>query len=193
MSHEPHDQPNGQPHPVAIGPDEAVTKEVGLPKRLRRAALAQDDVPPGAAGHRSEERIARARELAVACARIADENRGRDIQVLDLRPATSLVDFFVIVTAASRRQAQAIASEIDAEMKQRGEPKLGREGVEEGRWILIDYGDFVVHVFSDDARNYYALEQIWGDSAPVEWEEPGRARRAETPPGGTPGPEGDEG
>ena len=70
-------------------------------------------------------------EHARACARIADDNRGKDILLLDLRKATPLVDFFVIVTATSRRQSNAIASEIDQEMKKLGEAKLGLEGSEE--------------------------------------------------------------
>ena len=80
------------------------------------------------------------------------------------------------MTATSRRQSHAIAEEIDAEMKRRGEFKLGMEGSEEGRWVLIDYGDFVVHVFSIEAREYYSLEQIWGDAGKIEWQDPERVR-----------------
>ena len=94
--------------------------------------------------------------------------------MLDLRQATPLLDFFVIATASSRRQGHAIASEIDTEMKKLGEHKLGLEGSEEGRWILIDYGDFVVHVFSAEGRSYYALEEIWGDAPRLDWQDPGR-------------------
>ncbi len=98
------------------------------------------------------------------------------------RPRRSL-DFFVIATANSRRLSHAIASEIDAEMKKLGEHKLGMEGSEEGRWILIDYGDFVVHVFSGDARSYYALEELWGDPPRLEWSLPApRASRNSRPP-----------
>ena len=111
-------------------------------------------------------------------ARIADDNRAKDILLLDLREATPLLDFFVIASASSRRQAYAIASEIDQEMKKIGEAKLGMEGAEEGRWILIDYGDFVVHVFSEDARTYYALEEIWGDAPRVDWRDPARIKAA---------------
>jgi ribosome-associated protein len=57
-------------------------------------------------------------------------------------------------------------------MKKQGEAKLGLEGSEEGRWILIDYGDFVVHIFSQDDRLYYALEEIWGDSPQLDWQSP---------------------
>ena len=105
------------------------------------------------------------------CARIADDNRGKDILLLDLRKTTPIVDFFVIVTATSRRQGNAIASEIDQAMKKLGEAKLGLEGSEEGRWILIDYGDFVVHIFSPEDRAYYALEEIWGDAPQLDLNE----------------------
>jgi ribosome-associated protein len=138
----------------------------------------QDDVPFNAAARSQPERMARALEHARICARIADDNRARDVLVLDLRQATPLVDFFVIATANSRRQSHAIASEIDQEMKRLGEHKLGIEGSEEGRWILIDYGDFVVHVFSGEARNYYALEDIWGDAPRLDWQDPDRVRPA---------------
>ncbi len=78
----------------------------------------------------------------------------------------------MIVTAASRRQSNAIAIEVDQEMKKRGEAKLGIEGSEENRWTLIDYGDFVVHIFSPEDRAYYALEDIWGDAPHLDWQEP---------------------
>src|SRR5207253_2079136 len=107
---------------------------------------------------------------------IADDNRGRDILLLNLQHVTPLVDFFVIVSAASRRQAQAIASDVDARMKSIGERKLGIEGAEEGRWVLIDYGDFVVHIFSEEAREYYALEDIWGDAPRLDWQDVDRPR-----------------
>jgi ribosome-associated protein len=140
-------------------------------RRARREEDAQDDVPHTAVARSSPDRTARAVEIVKVCARIADDNRGKDIVFLDLRKATSLVDFFLIITASSRRMSHAIAEEIDAEMKRRGELKLGMEGSEEGRWVLIDYGDFVVHVFSGDARTYYSLEEIWGDAETIPWQD----------------------
>ena len=84
-----------------------------------------------------------------------------------------------------------MASEIDHEMKKIGEAKLGMEGFEDGRWTLIDYGDFVVHIFTAEDRAYYALEEIWGDSPRIEWREPesdrvtaGPDATGETAPGG---------
>ncbi len=139
--------------------------------RNRDTHSIQDDVPHHATERREPRRLGVALEHARICARISDDNRGKDILLLDLRNATPLVNFFVIATAVSRRQSHAIASEIDQEMKKLGEAKLGLEGSEEGRWTLIDYGDFVVHIFSPDDRAYYALEDIWGDAPQLDWKE----------------------
>ena len=147
------------------------TKDHATPRKraARREQDAQDDVPHHAAARSSPDRVARALEHATLCARIADDNRAKDILLLDLRQATPLLDFFLIATAATRRQANSIAFEIDAEMKKVKEAKLGMEGAEEGSWILIDYGDFVVHIFTPEARSYYALEEIWGDAPHLDW------------------------
>jgi len=139
--------------------------------RSRATHSSQDDIPHYATERRDPRRPDLALERARICARIADDNRAKDILLLDLRQATPLVDFFVILTAASRRQSNAIAIEVDRHMKKLGEAKLGLEGSEEGRWILIDYGDFVVHIFSPEDRVYYALEDIWGDAPHLEWQE----------------------
>jgi len=164
--------------------------------RSRTRSIVQDDVPYEAISRRTPDRIARATELAKVCARIADDNRAKDIVILDLRPATAIVDLFVIATANSRRQSHAIASEIDSEMKKRGEHKLGMEGSEEGRWTLIDYGDFVVHIFSPTDRSYYSLDEIWGDAAKVEWRDPSRpaepSRPSAAPAPADPNPDDDE-
>jgi ribosome-associated protein len=127
-------------------------------RRRRSLRELQDDVPSNAVDRTQPERLARALEHARICARIADDNRAKDILLLDLRQATPLVDYFV--------------------MKRIGERKLGIEGSEEGRWTLIDYGDFVVHVFSAEARAYYALEEIWGDAPRLDWRDPSRPAAA---------------
>lgn len=79
------------------------------------------------------------------------------------------VDYMVIVTSTSRRQGAAICDEIEAHFKDLGDAKLGSEGYQEGSWIILDFGDVVVHVFNDDKRNYYQLEHLWADAVPVEW------------------------
>ena len=152
----------------AIEPSPKLRKHAARNRSLRSM---QDNVPHHATDRREPRRAALALERAQACARIADDNRAKDIMLLDLRQTTPLVDFFVIATAATRRQGNAIASEIDQAMKKLGEAKLGLEGSEEGRWILIDYGDFVVHIFSSEDRAYYALEEIWGDAPQLDLNE----------------------
>jgi ribosome-associated protein len=166
---------------TAAKPNPSREAESYRPRRKNPPALPQDDVAHTAAGRAIPERVARALEHARFAARIADDNRAKEILLLDLRLATPLIDFFVIASANSRRQANAIASEIDQEMKKLGEFKLGMEGTEEGRWILVDYGDFVVHIFAEDARSYYALEEIWGDAERVEWRDPARIKAEPQP------------
>lgn len=109
-------------------------------------------------------------ETACRCAKIADEYRGREVVVLDLTGVTPIVDFFVIATGTSRRQMHAIAEEINRELKREGNPPLGREGYEESTWILQDYGDVVLHVFTDEARAMYDLEGLWADAKRIDWQ-----------------------
>jgi ribosome-associated protein len=104
------------------------------------------------------------------CARVADENKAKDIVVLDMRRITPLYDFFVLATGTSRRQIHTIVEEIDAAMHADGDTRLGVEGYESSRWVVQDYGDIVVHVFDPDARKYYALEELWADAPRVDWQ-----------------------
>jgi ribosome-associated protein len=107
-------------------------------------------------------------KLALTAARVAEENRGRDIVVLDMRELTSVFDYFVIATGASVRQLHAISDEIELAVKNTlGDRKIGREGYTEGGWVLIDYGDVVVHLFDDKSRDYYGLEDLWSDARRV--------------------------
>jgi ribosome-associated protein len=105
----------------------------------------------------------RSLQLALAAARTADENRGQDIVVLDMRPITPIFDYFVIVTGNSRRQLHAISEEIDHCLEdQLGDKRMGIEGYSDSRWILLDYGTVVIHLFDQETRDYYALEDFWG-------------------------------
>jgi ribosome-associated protein len=111
-------------------------------------------------------RADRARELAMAAARVAVENRGRDVVVLDMREVSPMFDYFVIATGTSRRQLHAMSSEIHHLLRDDfGESRMGIEGYTESRWILLDYGDVVIHLFDDAAREYYCLEQLWSDAS----------------------------
>ncbi len=111
---------------------------------------------------KAEAKTDHARERALAAARVADETRGTDVHVLDLRGLTDVFDYFVVATGASRRQLHAMADEIEQVMKkQMNDTRRGIEGYEEGRWIVLDYGDVVVHLFDAEAREYWDLEQLW--------------------------------
>lgn len=112
-----------------------------------------------------------ARQRALVAARVADENRGRDIVVLDLRELTSMFDYFVLATGTSRRQLHAISDEIDRILQHDlKDERLGVEGYGDSRWILLDYGDVVVHLFDEETRAYYRLEDLWAQAKRVPFE-----------------------
>lgn len=99
--------------------------------------------------------------------RAAREKKATDIVVLDLTGVTSFTDYFVICSGASSRQNQAIADEINLQLKKRGEKPTSIEGYDQGEWILSDYGDFLVHVLSAKAREYYSLERLWREAKSI--------------------------
>jgi ribosome-associated protein len=116
----------------------------------------------------SSRSAASALELALLAARVAEETRGTDIRVLDLRQLTPVVDYFVIATGSSRRQMHAMAEEIEKAVKQILHDRArGSEGYEEGRWIVLDFGNVMVHLFDPEARGYWDLEGLWSDAPRV--------------------------
>jgi ribosome-associated protein len=117
----------------------------------------------------NESQVQASLKMAMAAARVAAENRGQDIVVLDVSKQTSLFDCFLIVTGTSRRQLHAIAEDINRLMKEEfGEKKLSISGYSESRWIVVDYGGLVVHLFDEEARGFYDLEGLWGDGSRVD-------------------------
>jgi ribosome-associated protein len=99
-------------------------------------------------------------------ARAAEAKKAIGLKVLDLREITSFTDHFVICSTANPRQGQAICDEIGTRLKEAGRRPVSVEGYERAEWILIDYGDFIVHVFSEPARSYYDLERLWRHATP---------------------------
>jgi ribosome-associated protein len=110
---------------------------------------------------------------ACLAARVAADNKGRDILVLDMRSCTPLFDYFVLATGTSRRQIHTLAEEIDAGLRAEGDERMGIEGYEASKWVVQDYGDIVIHVFDPDTRDYYKLEELWADATKVDWEREG--------------------
>jgi ribosome-associated protein len=112
---------------------------------------------------------ARSLELALAAARTAAENRGHDIRVLDMRNLTSLFDYFVIATGTSRRQIHAMSEEIDHKLEDDLQDKrMSVSGYDESKWIVLDYGTVVIHLFDEETRAYYSLENLWADAKNVD-------------------------
>lgn len=120
---------------------------------------------------RSEDLYKRSLENAIVSAKCADEMRAKDIVILDLTKIASIVDFFVIATGTSRRQMHAIADEVNRQLKgDRGNDRLGVEGYRsEGNWLLMDFGDVVLHVFTEEGRELYDLESLKADATKVDW------------------------
>jgi ribosome-associated protein len=108
-------------------------------------------------------------DRALLCARVAEENKAKDIVILDLRKLTPQFDYFVLMTGISRRQIRNLAEETDAALHSVGDVRKTIQGYQASRWIAQDYGDVVVHVFDPDARGYYALEELWADAPQVDW------------------------
>ncbi len=99
--------------------------------------------------------------------------KGRDIVLLDVEESFFLSDVFVIATGTSRPHVQALAERVEEKLKLNLEMKpLRVEGSSEAEWVLVDYGDIIIHLFQESAREFYSLERLWGDSERIGWEEP---------------------
>ncbi|MEZ6133043.1 MAG: ribosome silencing factor [Planctomycetaceae bacterium] len=122
---------------------------------------------------RDPELYSRSLQNALTAARCADEMRARDIVVLDMTKIASIVDFFVIATGTSRRQMHAIADEVNRKLKREGHnERLSVEGYRtEANWILMDFGDVVLHVFTEEGRELYDLENLKANAARINWQE----------------------
>ena len=111
------------------------------------------------------------RDLACLAARVAASKQGEAVVVLDVRELITITDYFVIASGSSDRQVNTIADEITTQLKKHGTRALRREGESAAKWVLLDFVDFVVHVFDRETRDYYRLEHLWIDAPAVEWEE----------------------
>ena len=105
-------------------------------------------------------------------ARAASGKKGEDIVILDVGGVLAITDAFVIVSASNDRLVRSLADEVEQQVKDAGGPApLRVEGLREGQWVLMDYGDFVVHVFLDETRRFYDLERLWQDAPKVTWDD----------------------
>lgn len=104
------------------------------------------------------------KELASLTVEACDDKRAEDIVVLDMKEVSLIADYFVICHGSNERQVQAIAREVKAKAQEEGLDVKRLEGLEQGRWVLVDLDDVVCHIFHKDERPYYNLERLWGDA-----------------------------
>jgi ribosome-associated protein len=123
----------------------------------------------------------RARELALAAAQAAADKLAADIVLLDVSERLVITDVFVIASAPTERQVESIVDEVEEKLRRIGAKPVRREGEREGRWVLLDYIDIVVHVQHAEARAYYGLERLWKDCPAIPFSD---ADRATTPDAG---------
>lgn len=117
-----------------------------------------------------------ARDLAVAAARAADGHHGVDTLVLHVGDVLALTEYFVITSASNKRLVNAIADQVEETLKiDPGRAPVRTEGVRENQWVLIDYGDVVVHVFLNETRDFYEIERLYTDVPKVDWADPAAA------------------
>jgi len=110
----------------------------------------------------------RSLQLAKVAAQAAEEKIAEKVMAIDVSDQMPLTDVFVIASAPSERQVGAIVDEVEDRLRELGSKPLRREGEREGRWVLIDFGDIIVHVQHEDERDYYALERLWKDCPEID-------------------------
>jgi ribosome-associated protein len=104
------------------------------------------------------------KEFALIAAEAASEKKAEDVVALDVSELLVVTDYFIIATGRTNIQVRAIADEVEEQLRTRGEKPIGREGAGEDKWVLLDYGDYVVHVFQPEEREFYRLEKLWSDA-----------------------------
>jgi ribosome-associated protein len=111
------------------------------------------------------------RRLASVAARAASAKKATDTLVLEVGAVLAITDLFVITSGANSRQVRTIAEEVEARVAQdSGRKPIRSEGLDDARWVLLDYGDFVVHVFLEEVRRFYDIERLWSDAPRLEWQ-----------------------
>lgn len=110
------------------------------------------------------------KDIALLAAKAMDDKKARDIMILELEELSLITDYFVLANGTSRTQTQAIADNVEEVLGKEGHKLFRREGYPEGRWILLDFGSIIVHVFQEEERLFYNLERLWGDAPRLPYE-----------------------
>jgi ribosome-associated protein len=156
----------------------------------RRCPIAEPttDVPAAATTaderrvHKTPPQLDAARQFAIDAARMAANTRCRDVAVLDVSGLSPITDFFVIATGTSPRQMRSVCDDVEEMAVPMGYPAKSRSGYEGDHWICVDFVDVIVHLFNDEARRFYDLDNLWGDARRVEWRDPNQPGVLPPPP-----------
>lgn len=108
------------------------------------------------------------KEFSAKICKVLSDKKGQDIIRIDVRDKSSLADYFIIASGRSTTQTRALAEYVEEEMDKLGVMPTRREGVKDGRWAVVDYGDVIVHIFNDETRLFYHLEKLWGSEENIE-------------------------
>ncbi len=115
-------------------------------------------------GKAKRKKVLGGKELALACVKVANDKKALDIMVLDMREISSVADYFFLCSGTSDRQVKAIAEGIQCDIKGMGLRSYHSEGWSDAKWVVLDFGDLIAHIFCDETRKYYQLERLWGDA-----------------------------
>ena len=110
----------------------------------------------------------KALQLVKIASEAMEDKKGEELKILDIREISSLADYFVIVNGKNKNQIQAMADEVEEKLGKAGIPVRHVEGYDEAGWVLMDYGDIVIHIFDRENREFYQLDKIWGDAAVID-------------------------
>ena len=144
----------------------SVKEKVLHPEAVAKSAAAKEQ-DAGAAAAKADNCAEELDERICTALRAASDKKALDLVVLDLREIASFTDYFLITSGTNVRQVQAIADEVVEQLKKQGTRAARVEGYNTAEWVLVDYGDFIVHVFEDKARHFYDLERLWRDAVRV--------------------------
>lgn len=109
-----------------------------------------------------------AEQIRDSACKLISERKGRDVTIINVGHLTIIADYFIICSATSTTQVKGIANNIDDEFAKIGLEPLRREGIADGRWAILDYGSVIIHIFNDETRLLFCLEQLWGDGKNIE-------------------------
>ena len=159
---------SGKPAPWLSGSRCVQYRQLSLnTMKILQESILTEDQPSG--GARDRVNPQRSLELALAAARTAAENQGAGVVVLDMSKQSAMFDYFVIATGTSRRQLHAMSEEIDHKLEDDlNDKRMNVDGYDESRWIVLDYGTVVIHLFDQETRDFYSLESLWADANPVD-------------------------